>query len=136
MEIRIAYSQRTEVEMLKKRREVFRMIALKCANFSIALAFTLCFASVLLAQPNKLYWSDAGTSLIQRSNLNGSTVEDVLMTDSPVALAFDLENGKMYWSNQVTDDAAGKLYYIVDGQQSAVRLGAFEARLADVKGLA
>ena len=75
MEIRIAYSQRTEVEMLKKRREVFRMIALKCANFSIALAFTLCFASVLLAQPNKLYWSDAGTSLIQRSNLNGSTVE-------------------------------------------------------------
>ena len=113
MEIRIAYSQRTEVEMLKKRREVFRMIALKCANFSIALAFTLCFASVLLAQPNKLYWSDAGTSLIQRSNLNGSTVEDVLMTDSPVALAFDLENGKMYWSIAALEVAYGDSYSLL-----------------------
>ena len=54
MEIRIAYSQGTEVEMLRRQRgEVFRMIALKCANFSIALAFTLCFASVSSAQPNK-----------------------------------------------------------------------------------
>ena len=87
MEIRIAYSQRTEVEMLKKRREVFRMIALKCANFSIALAFTLCFASVLLAQPNKLYWSDAGTSLIQRSGTSNRIVYDPNWLEPAVDIA-------------------------------------------------
>ena len=53
----------------------------------------------------KLYWTDRGTSKIQRSNLDGSGVEDLVTTglSGPVGLALDVSGGKMYWTDWLRD---------------------------------
>ena len=44
-----------------------------------------------------MYWTDAGTDKIQRANLNGSRVEDLVTgLDGPWGIALD-GSGKMYW---------------------------------------
>ena len=57
----------------------------------------------------KLYWTDRDGGRIQRSNLDGSDVEDFIARvewlDSPVGLALDVSGGKLYW----TDSTAGKV---------------------------
>ena len=47
----------------------------------------------------RMYWTDVGTFKIQRSNLDGSQVEDLVTTglDYPRGLALDVAGGKMYW---------------------------------------
>ena len=57
------------------------------------------------AETWKLYWTDAGTDKIQRSNLDGSDVEDLVITglDSPRGIALDVAGGKMYWTDEGTD---------------------------------
>ena len=49
----------------------------------------------------KLYWADSGTSKIQRSNLDGSVVEDLVTTglENPAGLALDVSGGKLYWTD-------------------------------------
>ncbi len=49
----------------------------------------------------KVYWVDAGLSRIQRANLDGTDVEDVLVVHSPRMLAVDPAGGKVYWSTGV-----------------------------------
>ena len=46
-----------------------------------------------------MYWTDSGTDRIQRANLDGSNVEDLLTTglSQPEELALDVVAGKMYW---------------------------------------
>ena len=53
------------------------------------------------SQTWKLYWTDFGTRKIQRSNLDGSGVEDLVTTglDVPVGLALDVSGGKLYWTD-------------------------------------
>ncbi len=52
---------------------------------------------------DKIYWTDAYASKIQRANLDGSDPEDLITdTRTAYALALDIDNGKMYWSNTVT----------------------------------
>ena len=53
----------------------------------------------------KLYWTDSGTDKIQRSNLDGSDVEDLVTTglDRPSAIALDVSGGKLYWMDGGTD---------------------------------
>ena len=53
------------------------------------------------SQAWKLYWTDWGTDKIQRSNLDGSGVEDLVTTglESPVGLALDVSGGKLYWTD-------------------------------------
>ena len=53
----------------------------------------------------KLYWTDGGTDKIQRSNLDGSGVEDLVTTglDFPAGLALDVSGGKLYWADGGTD---------------------------------
>ena len=53
----------------------------------------------------KMYWTDRGTDKIQRANLDGSGVEDLvtLGLDEPYGLALDLGVGKMYWTDLGTD---------------------------------
>ena len=53
----------------------------------------------------KLYWTDSGTDKIQRSNLDGSGVEDLVTTglSRPSGLALDVSGGKMYWTDWETD---------------------------------
>ena len=53
----------------------------------------------------KMYWTDTGTDKIQRANLDGSGVEDLVTTGllGPSGLALDLDAGKMYWTDWGTD---------------------------------
>ena len=59
----------------------------------------------------KMYWTDASTAKIQRANLDGSNVEDLITTGwftlknrlrAPVGIALDVERGKMYWTYKDT----------------------------------
>ena len=54
---------------------------------------------------SKLYWSDWGTDKIQRSDLDGSNVEDLVTTglDGPDGLSLDLAGGKIYWADAGTN---------------------------------
>lgn len=49
----------------------------------------------------KVYWSDNGSKKIQRANLDGSQVENILQSVllQPRGIAVDLQHGKMYWSD-------------------------------------
>ena len=44
------------------------------------------------------YWEDIGTGKIQRANLDGSNVEDLVTQglDDPDGIALNVANGKMY----------------------------------------
>ena len=57
------------------------------------------------ASAGKLYWSDSGTDKIQRSNLDGSEVEDLVTSGlrHPSGLALDAVAGKLYWTDYGTD---------------------------------
>ena len=48
----------------------------------------------------KIYWTDTGMSKIQRANLDGSGVEDLVTTAVilPIGIALDTAGGKMYWT--------------------------------------
>ncbi len=54
-----------------------------------------------------MYWTDRRTDKIQRANLDGSHVEDLVTggLDKPNGLALDVSGGKMYW----TDAGANKI---------------------------
>ncbi|MHC4808035.1 MAG: hypothetical protein ACYTBX_17485, partial [Planctomycetota bacterium] len=59
------------------------------------------------ARAEKMYWTDRGTSWIQRANLDGTNVENLVTTglSSPNGIALDVAGGKMYW----TDRGTGKI---------------------------
>lgn len=50
----------------------------------------------------KVYWTDRATSKIQRANLDGTDVQDVVTTPAsliePVRIALDLVAGQIYWT--------------------------------------
>ena len=51
-----------------------------------------------------MYWTDVGTDKIQRSNLDGSNVQDVVTgLNNPFGIALDVAGGKMYWTDAGTD---------------------------------
>ena len=49
-----------------------------------------------------MYWADTGANKIQRANLDGSNVQDLVPAGSgrPVGIALDLAGGKMYWTDR------------------------------------
>jgi len=53
----------------------------------------------------KMYWTDQGTDKIQRANMDGSGVEDLVTTglNRPQGIALDVTGGKMYWTDRGTD---------------------------------
>ena len=54
----------------------------------------------------KMYWTDQGTYKIQRSNLDGSGVEDLVTPAGevrPGGIAIDMSAGKMYWTDDLVD---------------------------------
>ena len=53
----------------------------------------------------KMYWTDVGTDKIQRANLDGSQIEDLVTAglDFPSGLALDAARGKMYWIDTGTN---------------------------------
>ena len=52
------------------------------------------------SQAWKLYWAEGGSIKIQRSNLDGSGVEDLVTSGlaAPSDIALDVAGGKMYWT--------------------------------------
>ena len=54
---------------------------------------------------SKMYWLDRGTHRIQRADLDGSNVENLITTglSAPRELALDGAAGKMYWTDDGTD---------------------------------
>ena len=53
----------------------------------------------------KVYWTDYGANRIRRSNLDGSALEDVVVTslDNPYGIALDVAGGKVYWTDAGTE---------------------------------
>ena len=53
----------------------------------------------------KMYWTDVGTHKIQRADLDGSNIEDLITTELiyPEGIALDLTGKKMYWTDGGTD---------------------------------
>ena len=48
----------------------------------------------------KMYWVDSFTDKVQRANLDGSAVEDLVSgLNSPAGIALDVAGGKMYWTD-------------------------------------
>ena len=48
----------------------------------------------------KIYWLDEGEDKIQRANLDGANVEDLItgLSNDPLDLAVDVSGGKIYWT--------------------------------------
>jgi len=55
----------------------------------------------------KIYWTDFDGHQIQRANLDGSSMQDLVTTglSRPTGIALNVAAGKMYW----TDQGAGKI---------------------------
>ena len=54
----------------------------------------------------QMYWTDRGTSKIQRATLDGSgveSVEDLITGGWPIGLALDVAGGHMYWTDWIED---------------------------------
>ena len=48
-----------------------------------------------------MYWTDHGTNKLQRANLDGTNVRDIVTgSGRPVGIALDLAGGKMYWTDR------------------------------------
>ena len=62
---------------------------------------------VLVVDPDAppIYWTDFETKKIQRVNLDGSNVQDLVTQGlrSPRGIALDVAGGKMYWTDSGTD---------------------------------
>ncbi len=52
-----------------------------------------------------IVWTDYGTDKIQRANLDGSNIEDLVTQElrTPNGIALDVVGGKMYWIDNYTD---------------------------------
>jgi len=68
------------------------------------------FFSLLLGCPPpdgdnpKMYWTDGDTGKIQRANLDGSSIEELVTgLTTPRGIALDVSGGKMYWTDAGTD---------------------------------
>jgi len=57
------------------------------------------------ADGGKIYWTDTSADKIQRANLDGTGVEDLVATglSSPYDIALDVTGGKIYWTDYGTD---------------------------------
>jgi sugar lactone lactonase YvrE len=74
----------------------------------IVLPLSLLILGALVRQAgsvDKIYWADMGTAKIQRADLDGTNVEDLVSSglSSPAGIALDASAGKMYWTDAVTD---------------------------------
>ena len=58
-----------------------------------------------------IYWTDAGTGKIQRANLDGSNIVDLVTTglEYPFDIVLDVAGGKMYWTDAGTDAGTAKI---------------------------
>lgn len=84
----------------------FRIHLYQIIVFGIFTCFFLTASAVLADSAlEKMYWTDSGTDKIQRANLDGSSVEDLVTTgfDTLRGIAVDPADGKMYWADYGTN---------------------------------
>ena len=79
--------------------------------------------------PAQIYWTDAGTSKIQRANLDGSNVKNIHTTDLfsfPGSIALDTTDRKIYWTS--LGFSAGIQRANLDGSnvENLVEMGLFD----------
>ena len=75
-------------------------------NCSAAVSITVSTVTPPATGTSKLYWTDWGTDKIQRADLDGSNVEDLVSDaglDGPDGLALDVSGGKLYWADSGTN---------------------------------
>lgn len=69
----------------------------------LKLVMWICVGCVAVSEVHaqKMYWTDIGADKIQRANLDGSNVEDVITEglNSPLGIAIDYNARKLYWSD-------------------------------------
>ena len=82
-------------------RAIYRLPPLALAVLVVFLAANVSQPGVTLAAgASKMYWTDFGTNKIQRANLDGSSVEELVTGLSvPIGIALDVSGGKMYWTD-------------------------------------
>ena len=69
----------------------------------------------------KVYWTDVGTDKIQRDNLNGGNVENLITDlDDPRGIALDVAGGKMYWTESGTNKGIRRADLGGGGKQNLV----------------
>jgi len=75
------------------------------APITVAMLLSTLSVGLSVAQGQKIYWTDPGTNSIQRADLDGSNVEDVVRRTlgAPNQIALDLVGRKMYWTDTWTD---------------------------------
>ena len=67
---------------------------------SIGTSQTVRLTLDLESATQKIYWTTATSGKVQRANLDGSNVEDLVTgLTSPRGIALDIAGGKMYWSS-------------------------------------
>lgn len=70
-------------------------VASRARGLQVALLFLLLASSLASAQ--KMYWTDGSGGRIRRADLNGTGVEDLVLTVWPAGLDLDVAGRKMYW---------------------------------------
>ncbi len=84
----------------------------------------------------KVYWTLPSENKIQRSNLDGSTVEDVYTAAAgPISVAIDGAGGKMYWSEEADSSQAVIRRSNLNGS-AAQTLVTLDSNVIDASGLA
>ena len=74
-------------------------------TFSVVLILLVAILGVQKATAQKIYWTDSSTDKVQRANLDGSNVEDVIANTGtigstrPAGIALDGVGGKLYWTD-------------------------------------
>ena len=75
-------------------------------NCSAAASITVATVTPPATGTSKLYWTDWGTDKIQRGDLDGSNVEDLVSgagLNGPDGLVLDMAGGKIYWTDTGTN---------------------------------
>ena len=74
------------------------MLPLLVPGFALVLALVRPDAA---GASGKMYWADFGTKKIQRADLDGSNIEDLVTTGAgdPRGIALDLTSAKLYWTD-------------------------------------
>jgi sugar lactone lactonase YvrE len=79
--------------------EMFNLFLIKSLTGMTVILMLIVGFSISIEAENRIYWADAQTRKIQRANLDGTSLEDVINTGPfPIGLDLDVAGGKIYWS--------------------------------------
>lgn len=68
------------------------------------------YCEVAVGSQMFLYWTEDGSGKIERSNLDGSHVTDIVTgLNHPAGIAIDATNGKLYWTTHEGGNGSGTL---------------------------